>query len=50
MTITVKHDTHEYEVVVNGVECDFCQTLEHPDLIHHVADVYVCEGCWEHYN
>ena len=49
MNLKVQSDKTEYEVVVNGVECDFCHNLEFPDLAHSYEDVTVCDACYEHY-
>ena len=46
--LPVKHDKYEYDVVVNGVECTYCQTLEHADMIHSYEDVDMCDACYEH--
>ncbi len=48
--IPVRHDKYEYDVVVNGVPCDLCDTNEHADLIHRVGELDICEGCYDHYN
>ena len=48
--LPVKHDTYEYPVVVNGVECDMCGMKEHPDLIRGVAELDICESCFDHHN
>ena len=47
--LEVKSDDTEYEVVVNGVECE-CGYVEHADLIHFVGDTAWCDSCYEHYN
>lgn len=43
----IKHDTYEYEVVINGVECTYCETLEHRDMIHAIGDLDICESCYQ---
>lgn len=47
-TLIVKSDTHEYEVVVNGVSCE-CGFMEHADLIHYVGDTAWCDACFTHF-
>jgi formylmethanofuran dehydrogenase subunit E len=48
--LPVKGDTAEHEVIINGVECDYCHGKEHPDLVHYIQDVSVCEACYDHFN
>ena len=45
--LPVKHDTYEYPVVVNGVECTYCGTMEHESESRSYGDVDVCDSCYE---
>ena len=47
MKLLVKHDTYNYEVVVNGVECTYCRQLEHADVIRSIGDTDMCDACYE---
>lgn len=47
MKLNVISDTTEYEVIVNRVECTYCQTLTHEDEIHIYGDTDMCEACYE---
>lgn len=47
MKLNVISDTTEYEVIVNGVECTYCQTLTHEDEIHIYGDTDMCESCYQ---
>lgn len=50
MNLKVKSDTEEYEVVVNGIQCDFCDQKDSSEMMHHFEDQTVCEGCYDHFN
>lgn len=43
----IKHDTTVYEVVINGIRCDYCGEKEHADMIHSIGDLDVCNACYE---
>lgn len=34
----------------SGVRCDLCGNKECEEMIYNIADVSVCEGCYEHFN
>lgn len=43
----VSEDTGtEFEVIVDGVECTFCQELVEADEIHELGDTDMCEACY----
>lgn len=48
MELNVKHDTLEYEIVINGVLCDFCGKLKCAECGRSTADTFVCGDCMEH--
>lgn len=51
MNLPITSDTTEYEVKINAdCLCDFCQECYTEDEMHYVADVAICESCFEHYN
>lgn len=46
-TLTIKHDTYEYVVDLNKVECTYCGELESQDEIHCYGDTDMCEACYQ---
>lgn len=50
-TLEVKHDRYpENEIVINGIDCDFCGEKVPEDMIRSYGDPWVCDDCYEHYN
>lgn len=45
--LPVKSDNREHQVLVNGIECTYCQQLEWPDEIHIYGDTDMCESCYQ---
>lgn len=46
--LAVKHDRFpENEIVVNGIECTFCQDKVSADMIHSMGDIDLCDACYE---
>lgn len=45
--LNVTSDTQEHEVIINGVECTYCQTNTHQDEIHIYGDTDMCESCYQ---
>jgi formylmethanofuran dehydrogenase subunit E len=52
MKLKVTHDVQpENEIFINATEhCDICGNNYPEDLMRYLADVAVCEGCYDHYN